>query len=476
MCLVEGFTKVAKMVTIFMPPLSPVFTSTTSLLYSNIVAENSLKPALFLSSTFVTNTGDVGVVKWNTTSLNDCYLTFSKTSNWTVGGNIQPFSISYQSIDNTPLNLVSTWGDGYYILQPGIITLNTMTSGTSTTQIVTSSGADKKPAWNLFNNTFTDTSSWESPAGSFSFNYPTTLTSFDTATGLSGSTNYGPWFKIEFNEAKSFNSYRIGYYGTDLRYSPTQWIIYGSNNNITYTNIENRTKINPITNSNTNFDNDIFMFSSIHSYRYMVFQVKQLNFGGVTVDTSVMTEFQLLLIETPILTTPILTGNSSNLSFKVSASSIDSVGFEPYRLFDNDPNTTWGSIANSFTKTTPPYVATSSYVFNIGGGVTINSSWVKISLNQPKQFNYYRLGQNANALVNPVDFGLYGSNNDTSWVLLNQQTGYNLTGTNGSWMSDIYLGTQEYQFIALVITKVSGNIGEVDIRAMEIGMKPFPLM
>jgi hypothetical protein len=138
-------------------------------------------------------------------------------------------------------------------------------------------------------------------------------------------------------------------------------------------------------------------------------------------------------------------------------------------LFDNNSDVQWASISGTFI-TTSPFTATSLTNFNTGI-TAINGSWIKISLDQNRKFNYYCLAQNSTINANPVDFTLYASTNSvgTTWVVIDQQIGYNLIGTNGLWNANILLPQQECRHIALVITRISGNSGQVDIRNMEIG-------
>ena len=92
-------------------------------------------------------------------------------------------------------------------------------------------------------------------------------------------------------------------------------------------------------------------------------------------------------------------------------------------------------------------------------------------MSEEKKFNYYRLGQNTDNGQgdNPVDFALYASNDNIAYTAVNQQSGYNLNGTTGVWMPKILLGNQQYKYIVLLITKISGSWGQVGITNMEVG-------
>jgi len=108
--------------------------------------------------------------------------------------------------------------------------------------------------------------------------------------------------------------------------------------------------------------------------------------------------------------------------------------------------------------------------FNTGSSI-INGPYVKITLNEEKRFNYYRLGQTSSALAaySIAGFTLYGSNDNVSYTLLNQQTNYNLVGTIGVWNPKIVLGEQQYRYIVIHINKLAGSGTVADVMNMEIG-------
>ena len=282
------FTKVAKMVTICIPQLSPTLTATVSLLYSTIVVEDALKPARLVASTFFSNTGDVGIVKWNNNA-SDYYLTFSKSSAWTVGGSIQPFTMTYESINATAVNSVSSWGTSY-------------------------------------------------------------------------------------------------------------------------------------------------------------------------------------IASVPFLSTPILLSNTSDSpNFLVSSSSIYSSTYEPWLLFDGNQVGYWTSRPGTYS-VFAPFNATTLDTFNTGTTI-VNGAWVKITLNEQKRFNYYRLGQyntggSSNALA---DFTIYGSNDNSSYAIINQQIGYSTAGTSGVWQPNISVGNQQYKYIVFQVTKMAGYGDFVSVVNLDFG-------
>lgn len=172
----------------------------------------------------------------------------------------------------------------------------------------------------------------------------------------------------------------------------------------------------------------------------------------------------------PSVITPVLSSNTSNPTFLITRSSIfvNDPGYESWKLFDGNQDGYWASGQGAYS-TTAPYIATNANTFNTGTS-TVNGAWVKITLNETKRFNYYRLGQTTIPLeYQATDFTIYGSNDDINYTVVNQQTNYNYSGTNGVWMPNIPVGTQLYKYIVFQGTKLSGNGGVLDVMNLEFG-------
>ena len=172
----------------------------------------------------------------------------------------------------------------------------------------------------------------------------------------------------------------------------------------------------------------------------------------------------------PYLITPTLTSNTSESpNFVVTTSSIHSSPYESWRLFDGNQNGYWTSAPGTYLMSSP-FAATSLNSFNTGTTV-INGAWVKITLNEQKKFNYYRLGQyntggSSNALA---DFTIYGSNDNSSYAIINQQIGYSTAGTSGVWQPNISVGNQQYKYIVFQVTKMAGYGDFVSVVNLDFG-------
>jgi hypothetical protein len=269
-------TKVDKMVTISIPQLSPVFTATSALLSSYIVTVDGLKPAHLTASTFVSDTSAVGIIKWNYIS-NEHFLTFSTYSNWVVGGYIQPFSMLYESINNTPLTTGVQWGVAYSNNVPNapFLSTPTLTFNTSASPnfVVTQSSiyASTYEGWRLFDGN--QAGYWTSIPGTYLTASPftaTSLNSFNTGTSVIN----GAWVKITLNEQKQFNYYRLGQFnGVGSANALADFNIYGSNDNLSYAIIDQ--KVGYSTAGTTGIWNPNISIGN-QQYQYIVFQVTKL--------------------------------------------------------------------------------------------------------------------------------------------------------------------------------------------------------
>jgi hypothetical protein len=170
----------------------------------------------------------------------------------------------------------------------------------------------------------------------------------------------------------------------------------------------------------------------------------------------------------PYLVTPTLT-STPNPNFLISSNSeLDPALYPARALFDGNQAGYYAS--GGVFSNIAPYLATSAVTFNTGSSI-INGPYVKITLNEEKRFNYYRLGQTSSALAaySIAGFTLYGSNDNVSYTLLNQQTNYNLVGTIGVWNPKIVLGEQQYRYIVIHMNRLAGSGTVADVMNMEIG-------
>ena len=78
-------------------------------------------------------------------------------------------------------------------------------------------------------------------------------------------------------------------------------------------------------------------------------------------------------------------------------------------------------------------------------------------MNEQKKFNYYRLAQTSTIFPAPGDFTIYGSNDNITYNIINQQTDYAIIGTDNVWNPSILVGVQQYRYIVFQVTKLKGG-------------------
>ena len=176
----------------------------------------------------------------------------------------------------------------------------------------------------------------------------------------------------------------------------------------------------------------------------------------------------------PYLITPTLTSNTSDPSFLITTSSVFDANYSAYKLFDGLGSGYWASQPGTYLESFP-YIATSQDSFNTGSTV-INGSWVKITLNEQKKFNYYRLAQTSTIFPAPGDFTLYGSNDNLAYTTINQQTDYGIVGTDNVWSPKILVGEQQYKYIVFQVTKLKNGGGGSIVSVWDLGIGYDPAL
>ena len=95
--------------------------------------------------------------------------------------------------------------------------------------------------------------------------------------------------------------------------------------------------------------------------------------------------------------------------------------------------------------------------------------WLKLEMPHPILMTHIILSS-AGSHVDPTDFKVYGSNDDTNWDELLSKTGFSVavvTGNDGAKLIDADTSTRAYKYFALVITKkVSGTSQYVHVHEL----------
>jgi hypothetical protein len=152
-------------------------------------------------------------------------------------------------------------------------------------------------------------------------------------------------------------------------------------------------------------------------------------------------------------------------------------------------NVTASSDYNNFYSKTKPFNHRASQTenwatFNGGFPDTINytgtvrlasntplGEWLKVEMPHPILMTHIFLSSyDVNHVLNPTDFKVYGSNDDTNWDELLSKTGFSVAavaGNDGAKLIDADTSTRAYKYFALVITKkVSGTYQYVHVHEL----------
>ena len=131
-----------------------------------------------------------------------------------------------------------------------------------------------------------------------------------------------------------------------------------------------------------------------------------------------------------------------------SASSMDPYFLgEPYNVFDGDINTLWTSDATyDFSD--------GSYIGAVNLTGTYAGEWIK--LQTPKKLIVRQYSLTSDTSFGPVNFKLFGSNNDSDWVELDEQTGQSFPANPSTKTYTINL-TEGYTYFAIVTNKSTSN-------------------
>jgi hypothetical protein len=154
-----------------------------------------------------------------------------------------------------------------------------------------------------------------------------------------------------------------------------------------------------------------------------------------------------------------MTSNSqtvNDIQYIISKSEGDG---NPYLMFDGSHNTGWFGATNSYTSAGNYTGSTNTTV----SGVVIPGTWIKIETDSPFYLSSYTIRSDATVKTRaPNTWTLAGSNNGSTWELVDQQTNipdgsYFVSPTNISKTFQVNNTTTAYQFYRFIFTKTNGG-------------------
>jgi hypothetical protein len=285
--------------------------------------------------------------------------------------------------------------------------------------------------------------------------------SFDPSTGIFNNNNIGtngPALKISMTFARTVTTYRFN--SLHVSESPRRWIVYGGTSPSSYIIIDDKSGADQTVSTNSSGTWNTYTLPSSGSYQYLVFQVTK---NGTGAGGTNITELEFAPDPVPMIS-PTLTGNSSDTSFLVSASSAYSTGYEAWKAFDKLTNTYWGPIASIFDPSTGYANALNSFnpstgIFNSGG---TNGPALKISMTLIRQVSTFRF--TSSAAPGPRRWIVYGGTSPSSYSIIDDKSGADQS-VNGTWNTLALPG--RYQYLVFQVIRNDGNGGWVDITELE---------
>ena len=178
-----------------------------------------------------------------------------------------------------------------------------------------------------------------------------------------------------------------------------------------------------------------------------------------------------------------MTANSSG-GYVVSASGTPNINHSPYHAFNNSAGNTsdsWHS-ENSYASSGSRESTTSTLSTWTGGGGGHNGAWLKIQLPNKIVLNYILLKQRTavSGLQHPRLFSIVGSNDDSNWYLVHEETSRAFTGATAPdpdhhIMTGPYASTAWKYFAVVIKTGATDNsyshvaIGDWELYGYEEG-------
>ena len=181
------------------------------------------------------------------------------------------------------------------------------------------------------------------------------------------------------------------------------------------------------------------------------------NNATIKLNSNVVTEFprSKKLIKYPRVA---LTQNDeSGTSGYVASASRENGVRQAYTAFDGDDTTFWQIVNNPDRYDTSGNATSDATLFEGNNG-----EWIKILL--PTKVNINSIRRRATGSTRrPTKCKFYGSNNDTTWHLLED-----ITFSNTDWADETVNTNNYYNYFVLQVLTVSGNGQNVDMKELEL--------
>lgn len=308
-------------------------------------------------------------------------------------------------------------------------------------------------------------------------------------TGLNINGIYGEWVTIELPEPIQINNYRIKPRNTN---NIERFIIFGSNDASTYTQIDNNASTDQNINSDTYYTYSVTTPDYYKYYTCLITktsgsdgrfaQIIELQLFGLP-STDKLYRFPPRALTEGASGQPpvevIESGDKLEGQFNMFNQSYGNGLYKTYASSIN--GTSYGSFARVFTDTINNYTSASYPSVNrlVGGVGNYNSfnhtnfivpeykgDWVKIELPAPIYVNKIVMVNGNAVFARPAHYNIYGSNNGYSWDTIYSQA-YPI-GSAPVTQECILHTKQSYKWFGLTVNKVNGAVGYFWISSFDI--------
>ena len=256
------------------------------------------------------------------------------------------------------------------------------------------------------------------------------------STTVDGSAYTGEWLQIQLPTPIFLGSYTLRQRQGYNQLAKT-WKVVGSNDGTTWTTLDTETNITDIDNQSEGRSFAVNATTAYSFYR-IIGNVAQNTAGAFAVG------------EWYLFAKTIVPGNEIGCGeYIASASSNFNISESVGNIFDSSTSSTSWTISSQLYN--PNYVGG---VTTTVSGVSYSGEWVQLQLPNAINLTSYFL-YHANTR-RPVDFVVAGSNNGTTWTLVDSETGANVS--SGQAFSTSNIG--KYSYFRLIVTKNALTSGD----------------
>ena len=309
--------------------------------------------------------------------------------------------------------------------------------------------------------------------------YSTTNGSYGQYTGgttypttISGTTRYGEWIQIQLPSSFVLSSYSItNQVSPRIPCAPYTWYLAGSTDGSTWTQVDFQSA-QTVTTSLQVLSYTLSSTPAAYSYYRFVIIATQANaaYDGRLVINEIKlfsstssSEYPPVSLSTSSLSTTVSGQNYGNGTYVISYSSEGFAG-AGYYLYDKSVPSSGGTgsfYATGYNAGTPGTYASTTYS-TVASGITYYGQWHSLQLPSAIYVTSYSI-QATNDVVarSPASWIVAGSNDGSTWTLLDNQTGYTWTGGQVRLFN---LSTQNsYLYLRILFRSIQGNDAAIQV-------------